>query len=48
MRLEVDLVIGNVEIVGRKKLFEPITGPIGNNSHRYHKEQSNPKIFVIH
>jgi len=31
MRLEVDLVIGNVGIVGKKKLFEPITVQIGNN-----------------
>lgn len=28
MRLEVDLVIGSVGIVGRKKLFEPIKAQI--------------------
>ncbi|KAF5051067.1 hypothetical protein DSECCO2_422980 [anaerobic digester metagenome] len=31
MRLEVGLVIGNVGIVGKKKLFESITVQIGNN-----------------
>jgi len=30
MRPGVDLVIGNVGIVGKKKLFEPITVQIGN------------------
>ena len=31
MRLEVGLVIGNVGIVGKKKLLESITVQIGNN-----------------